>query len=88
MLSAPEITEINALIAEIEKLIKPTSEIGARDKATLTSLLKANKETKVLKCFACKREYSDAIVLHFMKEKGVAKNRFHMKSQTSVYVLN
>jgi len=80
-------TEINAIIAEIEKAIKPKSEIGARDKVFLIALLKANKVKKAPQFFKCKREYSDAIVSFFVKEKGVVKNRFHMNSQSAIFVL-
>lgn len=86
-LSAPQITELNDLIAEIEKSIAPKCEIGARDKVTVRALLKANKATNVAQFFNCKREYSEAIVSHFVKEKGVVKNRFHMNSQPAIYIL-
>jgi len=82
-----QIAEINTLIAAIEKVIKPKSEIGARDKSFLTSLLKANKVTKKPLYFACKREYSDFIVSYFVKEKGAVKNRFHMNSQSCIFLL-
>ena len=87
VLSAHQITEVNAIIAEIEKSIKPKCEIGARDKVILSALLKANMVTKVPQYFKCKREYSDTIVSFFVKEKGVTRNRFHMNGQTSVFVL-
>lgn len=82
-----QITEINLIIAEIEKAIKPKSEIGARDKAFATSLLASAKEKKKPTFFKCKREYSDAIVNHFVKEKGITKNRFHMNGQSAIFVL-
>lgn len=82
-----QITEINTLIAEIEKAIKPKCEIGARDKAFLTPLLKANEIKLEAVFFKCKREYSDAIVSHFVKEKGLTKSRFHINNQSHIYLL-
>jgi hypothetical protein len=86
--NAKEIGEINAIIADIEKVIKTKSEIGARDKATVTSLLTATKATKKPVFFKCRKEYSDAIVGHFVKEKNITRNKFHMSSQGFVYVIN
>lgn len=86
--NAKEVGEINAIIADIEKVVKAKSEIGARDKATVTSLLKATKETKKPTFFKCRKEYSDAIVGHFVKEKNIARNKFHMSAQAYVYVLS
>lgn len=86
-LTAPQITEVNAIIAEIEKAIKPKCEIGARDKVVLTGLLKVNQVKKVPQFFKCRREYSEAIVSFFAKEKGVTKSRFHMKNQEAVFIL-
>ena len=85
--SNQQITEINSLIAEIEKSIDPKSEIGARDKVFLTALLKANDVKMKPLFFKCKREYSDTIVSHFVKEKGLVKNRFHMNGQPFIYLL-
>ena len=85
--SANQITEINELIAEIEKSVKPKCEIGARDKAFLSNLLKSAKEKKKPQFFKCKREYSDVIVSHFVKEKGLTKNRFHTNGQSAIYLL-
>ena len=82
-----QITEINTLIAAIEKVIKPKFEIGARDKTFITSVLKANKVTKKPLYFSCKREYSDFIVSHFVKENGVAKSRFNMNNQSCIFLL-
>lgn len=41
-----EIREINEIIAEISKVIKPKSEIGARSKATLSGLLASSNAKK------------------------------------------
>jgi hypothetical protein len=83
----PQITEINAIIEEIGKAIKPDSEIGARDKAILTGLLTANKIDKKPVVFKCKREYSNDIITFFTKEKGVKKSRFSAVAQTAIFVL-
>jgi len=82
-----QIKEINDLISEIAKVIKPKSEIGAQNKATLTSLLKTQTPAKKVTWFKCKPELSDVIVNHFVKEKGVAKNKFHKNSQSNIFIL-
>jgi hypothetical protein len=46
VLNAQQIKEINELIAEIDKSIKPKSEIGAHDKPALAALLKAQNLKK------------------------------------------
>jgi len=85
--SQNQIEEINAIIKEIEAAIKPKMEIGAKDKIVLTGLLQANKIKKVPKMFKCKREYSDAIVSYFVKEKGLPRNRFSSNLQTSIFLI-
>ncbi|HTE30165.1 MAG TPA: hypothetical protein VK666_07310 [Chryseolinea sp.] len=85
--TANQIEEINAIIKAIESKIKPKSEIGAKDKVVLTSLLLTNKVKGKPEYFKCKREYSDAIVTYFVKEKGLAKNRFSSNAQTSIYII-
>jgi hypothetical protein len=87
MLNVQQIKEINEQIEEIGKAIQPTCEIGAHDKPSLTALLKAQNLQKEIVYFKCKREYSDAIVTHFVKEKGVAKNRFHKNNQSFIFIL-
>ena len=82
-----QIKEINEDIEEIGKSIQPKCEIGAHDKASLAPLLKAQKPAKEALYFKCKREYSDAIVAHFVKEKGAIKNRFHKNNQSTIYIL-
>ena len=82
-----QVTEINTIIAEIEKSVKPKCEIGARDKAFLAPSLKLIKEKRKPEFFKCKREYSDVIVAHFVKEKGLTKNRFHTNSQSAIFLL-
>lgn len=82
-----QVKEINDLIAEIGKAIKPKSEIGAHDKTLLTALLKNQKPKKVATFFKCKREYSDAIVTHFVKEKEVTKSRFHKINQAYIFIV-
>jgi hypothetical protein len=85
--NAHQIEEINNLIEEIAKAIKPKSEIGAHDKPAITMLLKTHEPKKKATYFKCKREYSETIVLHFIKEKEVAKSRFHKNNQTSIFIL-
>ena len=85
--SQKDVEEINAVIKAIESEIKPKMEIGAKDKVVLMGLLQANKVKKSPKLFKCKREHSDAIVSFFVKEKGVARNRFSGTQQTSIFLL-
>jgi hypothetical protein len=87
-LSPKEVTEINAVIAEVTKAIKPTSEIGACDKATLSGLLATSKIEKTLVYFKCKREYSNEIVNYFIKEKKLTKSKFHKNAQAHIFVIN
>jgi hypothetical protein len=82
-----QVEEINALIEQIEKEIKPNCEIGAREKAILRTILKTNKVDKTIKFFPCKREYSDTIVSHFVNEKSVTKNKFSSMGQAFVFLL-
>jgi hypothetical protein len=82
-----QVKEINEVIAEIAKAIKPKCEIGANDKTLLAALLKTQSPAKKATYFKCKREYSDAIVTHFVKEKGVARSRFHKNSQAYIFVV-
>lgn len=82
-----EVREINEIIEVITKSIKPTSEIGARNKAILTGLLLSSKTKKKPVYFKCKREYSEAIVNHFVKEKSIAKSRFSTTAQDTIFVL-
>jgi hypothetical protein len=85
--SQNQVEEINAIIKAIAAELKPKMEIGAKDKAVLTGLLQVNKIKKTPKHFRCKREYSDAIVSYFVKEKGVPRNRFSSGLQTSVFLI-
>ena len=82
-----QIAEINGLISEIGKVVKPKSEIGAHDKTLLNALLKAQTPKKEIAFFKCKREFSDAIVTHFIKEKGVTKSRYHKNDQAYIFVV-
>jgi hypothetical protein len=82
-----QIEEINELIAQIAKVVKAKSEIGAHDKTLLNGLLKTQTPKKVATFFKCKREFSDAIVTHFVKEKGVAKSRYHKNDQAYIFVV-
>jgi hypothetical protein len=87
ILNAQQIKEINEVIAEIDKSIKPKCEIGAHDKPALNALLKTQNMKKEAVFFKCKREYSEAIVTHFVKEKNVFKNRFHKNNQAYIFLL-
>ncbi|MDH4092660.1 MAG: hypothetical protein OEV74_20580 [Cyclobacteriaceae bacterium] len=82
-----QIKEINDLIAVIEKAVKPKCEIGAHDKPSLAALLKAQNKAEGVTYFKCKKEYSDAIITHFVKEKGITKSRFHRNNQSSIFIL-
>lgn len=88
ILNAQQIKEVNEIIAEIDKAIKPKSEIGAHDKPAFTALLKTQNLKKEVAFFKCKREYSETIVTHFVKEKGISKNRFHKNNQGYIFILN
>jgi hypothetical protein len=85
--SDKQVEEINAIIEAIGKEVKPNSEIGARDRKILSGLLAANKIEKSPKFFACKREYSEAIVSYFVKEKNTKRNKFSMNTQSFIYIL-
>ncbi len=85
--NAHQIEEINELIAEIEKVVKPKSEIGAHDRALLNTLLKGQTPKKEATFFKCKREFSETIVTHFMKEKGATKSRYHKNNQAYIFVV-
>jgi hypothetical protein len=85
--NAQQIKEINTLVEEISKSIKPKCEIGAHDKPSLNALLKAQKITREVTYFKCKPEFSDTLVTHFVKEKGVTKNRFHRNNQSYIFIL-
>jgi hypothetical protein len=82
-----QVEEINAVIAEIEKKIKPESEIGALDKSILSPLLAANNIKTTPSYFKCKREYSDEIVSYFVKTKSLKKSKFHRNGQSLIFLL-
>ena len=82
-----QIKEINDSIEEISKAISPKCEIGAHGKSSLSILLKTQAPAKTVLYFTCKPEYSDAIVSHFIKEKGLTKNRFHKNNQSTIFIL-
>jgi len=85
--SEKQVEEINEIIASIAKEIKANQEIGARDRKILNGLLANNKIDKSPKFFTCKREYSEAIVSHFVKEKNHKRNKFSMNAQSFIYIL-
>ena len=78
---------INELIEKIEKALAPGCEIGAADRGTLGSVLKANKITKKTKFFDCQRDHSAKVVDHFVKTKGIPQSKFNMKAQSSIFLL-
>lgn len=81
------IAEINEVIAKVEAELKPVCEIGARDKTTLKSLLKAAKVNKEPKFFPCQREHSSKILAYFVKTKNVPQSRFSMNAQPHIFLL-
>jgi hypothetical protein len=85
--SDKQIEEINIIISSINKEITPKHEIGARDRKILTGLLLTNKIDKTPKFFPCKREYSEAIISYFTKEKNLARNKFSTNAQSFIYIL-
>jgi hypothetical protein len=86
-LTQDQVKEINIVIAKIEKAIKPEHEIGARDRAVLQGLLINSKVDKKPIFFNCRREHSNDIVNHFIRNKGMTKNKFHMSAQTAIYLI-
>lgn len=85
--SEKQVEEINEIIATISKELKPQHEVGARDRKILSGLLTTNKIDKSPKFFPCKREYSEAIVSHFVKEKNHTRNKYSMNAQSFIYIL-
>ena len=83
-----QVKEINDLISEIAKALTPQSEIGAHDKASLSAVLKAQQVTKEITFFKCRREYTEAVITHFVKEKEVPKSRYHKVNQATIFVIN
>ena len=85
--SDKQVQEINAITTTIAKDIKSDHEVGARDRKILSGLLANNKIDKSPKFFPCKREYSEAIVSYFVKEKNHKRNKFSMNAQSFIYIL-
>jgi hypothetical protein len=81
------VKEINQIIKTIEDALQPGCEIGARDNTTLQKLLRSNNIERKVKFFKCKREDSENIIKHFVKEKGIAKNKFSIGAQPGIYIL-
>ncbi len=82
-----QIKELNEIIEQIEKELKPKQEIGAQSKPVLTSLLKAQKSDKKPIFFKTKREYTDQIISHFVNEKKLTKNKFHVSGSEFIFLL-
>jgi hypothetical protein len=85
--SDKQIEEINTIINSITKELKPKHEIGARDRKILAGLLLTNKIDKTPTFFPCKREYSEAIISYFTKEKNLTRNKFSTNAQSFIYLL-
>ena len=83
--SQKEVEEINEIISAIGKKLKPKMEIGSRDRGTLTALL--GTKSKGVIHFKCRREHSDAILNHFVTEKGLTKNKYSQNAQTNIYLI-
>ena len=91
-LNEKEVREVNAIIEKIEKALgelkKSKPEIGARDRATLQSLLRVNKiEPPKISFFPCRREHSNTIVSHFVTEKQIPKSKFSLSAQEYIFIL-
>lgn len=86
-LNPKQVGEINEIIAQIEKVVKPKSEIGAQSKLILNGLLASTKTKKKISFFKCKPEYSEEIVSFFVSEKGVAKSKYHTNNKDSIFVI-
>jgi hypothetical protein len=82
-----QIKEINEVIEEIEKALKPKHEIGSQSKVILTNLLKTQKGKNKPVFFKTKREYSDQIISHFVNEKKLVKNKFHSNGAEYIYLV-
>lgn len=82
------IADINKVIAEVEAALEPKCEIGARDKATLKTLLKAGNIKKKVKFFNCKRENSAKILNHFVKVKGIPQSKFSVNAQPNIFLIH
>jgi hypothetical protein len=82
-----QIKEINEVIEEIEKALKPKHEIGSQSKVILSNLLKAQKGKKKPIFFKTKREYADQIISHFVNEKKLTRNKFHSNGGEYIYLV-
>ena len=82
-----QIKELNEIIEQIEKVLKPKQEIGAQSKPILTNLLKGQKSKKKPVFFKTKREYADQIVAHFVTEKKLVRNKFHTNGGDYIFLL-
>jgi hypothetical protein len=84
-----QVQEINELIEKITKNLKPevAYEIAGRDPKILQSQLKASKIDKTVKSFPCKPAYSGTVISHFIKEKGLALNKFSQNLQSSICLI-
>lgn len=88
-----EINEINSIISDVQKAIdimnSPFAKVGARDRVTIRALLTANNiPSSTIGFFKCKRHYSDAIISHFVNNKGIKRSRFSMNLQEYIYIID
>ena len=87
MLQPHQVKEVNEIIEKIEKALKPKHEIGSQSKPVLRGLLASNKIKKEPLFFKSRREYSDAIISHFVNEKKLKQNKFHRNGQEFIFLL-
>lgn len=81
------VAEMNEVIAKVDAELKEGCEIGARDKATLKSLLKSASVEKEVKFFPCRREHSSKILHHFVRVKGVPQSKYSTNAQPYIFVI-
>ncbi len=86
-LSIQQIDEMNALIEEISKAVKPKQEIGGQSKVILKNILSTQKTAKTPVFFKTRREYADQIVNYFVNEKKLARSRFHKPNQEFIFLM-
>ena len=86
-LSVQEIDEMNVLIEEISKAVKPNQEVGGQSKVILKNILATHKTKKSPVFFKTRREYADQIVNYFVNEKKLTRSKFHKTNQEFVFLL-
>jgi hypothetical protein len=86
-LSIQQIDEMNALIEEISKTVKPNQEVGGQNKVILKNILTTQKTKQSPTFFKTRREYADLIVNYFVNEKKMTRSKFHKANQEFVFLL-